>query len=328
MNDCIDLAVEIWYNFTMDINKYTPSYGVNKKHLTKIADLTSEELFEFLYAIRTLKAKFLAHEDTRILKDVTVAMLFGDTSLRTRSAIEIGVRQLGGVCIDLPYSKRDMMAGENIKDVVNIIARYGVGALITRGISQKDLDEYCAVSSISVINSTNDDFVPIQAICDMFTIWEKRGELENLKIAYVGKGNNNCASLIMAAIKCGMRVSVSTPAKFPVKRRHLENAEQYGKINVYENPVDAVRDADIVYTDNYNYHMPVSNSEREILLPYRVDDGLMTFARHNALFMHPLPATRGAEVTEDIIDGKNSAVLDQGENKLHTVKGILALLVN
>lgn len=311
----------------MDINKYSPSYGINKKHITKLADFDTEELFEFLYATKAMKAKFLAHEDTRILEGTTIALLFGDTSLRTRSALEIGVRQLGGVCVNLPYSKKDMRAGENIKDIVDVISRYGVGALVTRGINQRDLEEYCALSSISIINSTNDDFIPIQALCDLFTIWEIKGRLEGLKIAYVGKGNNNSASLIMGAIKCGLEVTVATPAEFPIKRTHLEHAEQYGKIFVTDNPAEAVRDADIVYTDSYGYHSAIPDGEREILKPYQVNNGLMTLAKHNAIFMHSLPASRGIEVTAEVIDGKNSAVLVQGENKLHTIKAVLALLI-
>ncbi|MDE6597855.1 MAG: ornithine carbamoyltransferase [Clostridia bacterium] len=311
----------------MDINKYTPSYGINQKHMVKLADYSTEELFELLYATKAMKAKFIAHEDTRILQGVTVALLFGDTSLRTRSALEIGIRQLGGVCVNLPYSKKDMCAGENIKDIVNIISRYGVGALVTRGIEQKDLDEYCAVSDLSIINSTNDDYIPLQAVCDLFTIWEKKGKLEGLKIAYVGKGGNNAASLIMGAIKCGLEVAVAIPPEFGIKKQHVLRAEQYGKIFVTDNPVEAVKNADVVYTDSYDYHSPVTEKEREILKPYQVNGALMSLAKHNALFMHPLPASRGIEVTEAVIDGNNSVVLDQGENKLHTIKAVLALLI-
>ena len=311
----------------MDINRYTPSYGVNQKHMKKLADFSTEELFEFLYATKVMKAKFLAHENTNILQGATVALLFGDTSLRTRSALEIGIRQLGGVCVNLPYSREDMDAGENIQDLVNVISRYGVSALVTRGISQKDLDDFCAVSPISIINSANEDFIPLQGLCDMFTIWEKTGKLEGLKIAYVGKGVNNAASLIMGAIKCGMEVAVSTPKEFEIKRDALIHAEQYGKIFVTDNPVEAVRDADVVYTDHYDYHSAIPEKEREILRPYQVNNALLSYAKHNALFMHSLPARRGLEVTADVIDGKNSVVLEQGENKLHTIKAVLALLI-
>ena len=311
----------------MDINRYTPSYGINQKHITRLADLTTEEIFEILYATKAMKSKFLAHENTNILQGVTVALLFGDTSLRTRSALEIGIRQLGGVCVNLPYSKKDMLAGENIKDVVNVISRYGVGALVTRGISQKELEEFCAVSPISIINSTNDEFIPLQALCDIYTVWEKIGRLEGVKIAYVGKGGNNSSSLIMGAVKCGMEVAVATPKQYAVNPAHLTHAEQYGNIFVTDNPVEAVRDADVVYTDSYDYHSVVPDTEREILKPYQVNPSLMGYAKHNALFMHSLPASRGLEVTAEVIDGKNSVVLDQGENKLHTIKAVLALLI-
>ncbi len=311
----------------MDINRYSPSYGVSRKHMIDIAGFSTEEIFEILYATKAVKAKFAAHEDTRILKGVTVALLFGDTSLRTRSALEIGIRQLGGVCVNLPYSENDMRAGENVKDIVNVISRYGVGALVTRGIEQKELEEFCAVSEISIINSTNEQGIPLQTLCDLFTVWEKRGKLEGLKIAYVGKGTNNAASLVTGAIKCGMEVCVATPAEFAISKSLLDNARQYGSVTVTENPAEAVRGADIVYTDSYNYHSSVSEAEKKILLPYQVNNSLMSYAAHNALFMHSLPAKRGVEVTEDVIDGKNSLVLEQGENKLHTIKSVLALLI-
>ena len=167
--------------------------------MTLLADYSTEEIFEILYATKAMKAKFVAHENTAILQGTTVALLFGDTSLRTRSALEIGIRQLGGVCVNLPYSQEDMQAGENIKDIVNVVSRYGVGALVTRHICQSDLDEFCAVSPISIINSENDDYNPLQVLCDLYTIWEKKGKLEGLKIAYVGKGGNNASSLVMGA---------------------------------------------------------------------------------------------------------------------------------
>lgn len=311
----------------MDINRYSPSYGLNKKHFVKISDFSTEELFEILYATKAMKSKFIAHEDTRILTNVTIALLFGDTSLRTRSALEIGVRQLGGVCVNLPYSEKDMRAGENIEDIVNVISRYGVGALVTRGIPQSALDEFCAVSSIPIINSTNETSIPLQTVCDLFTIWEKRGRLEGLKLAYIGKGSANAQSLILGAIKCGMEVAMATPNEFALKRSALNAIRQFGHVLATDNPVDAVRGADIVYTDSYNYHSVLTEKERELLRPYCVNTSLMSVANHGAHFMHSLPACRGVEVTAEVIDGKNSLVLDQGENKLHTVKAILALLV-
>ena len=311
----------------MDINRYSPSYGVTHKHMVKLADYSTEEIFEILYATKAMKSKFAAHENTHILQGVTVALLFGDTSLRTRSALEIGIRQLGGTCVNLPYSENDMRAGENVKDIVNVISRYGVGALVTRGIKQKELEEFCSVSAISVINSTNDYGVPMQTLCDLFTIWEKHRKLEGLKLAYVGKGTSNANSLITGAIKCGMEVSVAAPENLGIQKPVLDTAMQYGSITLTENPVEAVRNADVVYTDSYNYHSPSPEKERGLLLPYQVNARLMSYAAHNAQFMHSLPANRGVEVTADIIDGKNSLVLEQGENQLHTITAVLALLI-
>lgn len=311
----------------MDINRYSPSYSVSQKHMTKLADYSTEELFELLYATRQMKAKFSAHENTAILQGVTIALLFGDSSLRTRSALEIGIRQLGGESVNLPYSERDMRAGENIKDVVNVISRFGVGALITRGIAQTELENFADVSPIPVINSTNSDFVPMQALSDLYTVWERKKRLEGVKLAYIGKGTNVAASLLMGAVKCGMEVAVATPETFTVKTEHLERAEQYGSITITDDPLFAAKNADVVYTDSYHYHSQLSEEEATALAPYRVTNRIMAAAAGTAIFMHPLPARRGVEVAPEVIDGKQSIVYEQAENKLHAIKAILALLI-
>ena len=312
----------------MDINRFSPSYAVTQKHMIRLADYSTEEIFELLYATRQMKAKFYAHENTAILQGVTIALLFGDSSLRTRSALEIGIRQLGGESVNLPYSERDMRAGENIKDVVNVISRYGVGALITRGIAQSELENFANISPIPVINSTNSDFVPMQAVSDLYTIWERKKKFEGVKLAFIGKGTNVAASLLMGAVKCGMEVSIATPETFNLKDEHLERAEQYGSITVTDDPFVAAKNADVIYTDSYHYHSQLSAEEAEALAPYRVTKSIMAAASGTALFMHPLPAQRGVEVAPEVIDGKQSIVYEQAENKLHAIKAILALLIN
>ena len=266
----------------MDINRYSPSYSVTQKHMTKLADYTTEELFELLYATRQMKAKFAAHENTAILRGVTIALLFGDASLRTRSALEIGIRQLGGESIDLPYNESDMRAGENIRDVVNVICRYGVGALITRGIVQSELETFAQISSIPVINSTNSDFVPMQALSDLYTIWERKKKLEGVKIAFIGKGTNVAASLVMGAVKCGMEVAIATPEEFTLKPEHLERAEQYGSISITDDPLFAAKNADVVYTDSYHYHSQMTREEAKTLAPYKVNNRVMAQAAGTA----------------------------------------------
>lgn len=310
----------------MDINRYKPSYGVSHTHFIKISDYSTEELFELLYASKVMKAKFIAQEDCRILKGVTMAFLFCDTSLRTRSALEIGIRQLGGASIDLPYNEKDMRAGENIQDIVSAISRYGVGALITRGIDQKELDGFCAVSELPVINTFNEHGAPIQTICDLFTIWEQAKKLEGVRLAYVGKCTSNAVSLVIGAAKCGLDVSVSCPEEFAFPQKELDNARQFGDIKTALNPAEAVRGAQFVYTDNYEYHNMLSESEKAVLLPYQVNKTLLSFCDEGVKFMHALPARRNVEVTADIIDGKSSLTLLQAENKLHTGKAVLALL--
>ncbi|MGN0805418.1 MAG: ornithine carbamoyltransferase [Candidatus Coproplasma sp.] len=311
----------------MDINRYTPHYSINKKHMTKLADYSTEELFELLYATRQMKAKFAAHENTAILQGVTIALLFGDVSLRTRSALQIGIKQLGGDSIDLPYNESDLRLGENIDDLFNVLYRYDIGALVTRGIPQKDLERFEKLVPITILNSGNDDFVPLQAVSDLYTIWEKKKKLEGLKLAYIGKGSNVEASLIMGAVKCGMQVSIASPEAYPLKSEHLERAEQYGTIEVTDDPMLAAKNADIIYTHSYTYHQATDPEEAQTMLPYKINNRIMAQASGTALFMHPLPARRGVEVTADVIDGKQSVVYDQAENKLHSIKAIMALLI-
>ena len=165
-------------------------------------------------------------------------------------------------------------------------------------------------------------------MCDLFTIWERKKRLEGLKIAYIGKGSHVAASLIMGAVKCGMEVAVATPSEFRLKREHVRRAEQYGSITLTDDPYFAAKGADIIYTDSYRYHSKPTEDEMHIMAPYKINNSVMSVARPDAVFMHPLPASRGVEVTADIIDGKFSAVMEQAENKLHAIKGILALLID
>lgn len=311
----------------MDINRYTPHYSINQRHMTRLADYSTEELFELLYATKQMKAKFVAHENTTLLSGVTVALLFGTSSLRTRSALEIGIKQLGGDVIDLPYNEMDLRVGENIGDLVNVLYRYGVGALVTRGISHSNLARFEKISPITILNSSNDDYLPMQTIADLYTIWEKKKKLEGLKLAYIGKGSNSEASLIMGAIKCGMQVSVANPSTYLLKSEHIQRAEQYGTIEITDDPFIAAKNADVIYTDSYNYHVATDPEEAEIMSPYKVNNRIMAQASGTALFMHPLPARRGAEVSPDVIDGKQSVVYDQAGNKLHAIKAIMALLI-
>ena len=202
-----------------------------------------------------------------------------------------------------------------------------MGALITRGICQSDLEMFAQVSPIPIINSTNSDFVPMQAVSDLYTIWERKKKLEGLKLAFIGKGTNVAASLLMGAVKCGMEVSIATPEAFTLKTEHLERAEQYGSIMITDDPAAAAKNADIVYTDSYHYHSQLSEQEAKALAPYKVNRRIMAAASGTAMFMHPLPARRGVEVAPEVIDGKQSIVYQQAENKLHAIKAILALLI-
>ncbi len=310
----------------MDINKYSPKYEIDKRNLVRLADCSTEEIFEILYAIRSTKMRHLSREKVNILSGNTVVFLYKDASIRTRSAINIGVRQLGGHCLDHPMNDVEMMAGENIRDIADVTSSFGVSAIITRGIEESELDEYCRQSPLSIINFESEDTSPVQAACDLFTIWEKFGRLEGLRLAYVGRGGSNASSLVAGAVRCGMDVRICTPPSFPANEKRLLNARQYGSILETVHPFEAVENADIVYTDGY-MGAPLTEKENEEVLQYQVNETLMTHASPEAVFMHPLPAKRDLEVTAGVIDGPSSIAVSQGQNKLHTIKALLILLV-
>lgn len=311
----------------MDINKYTPKFRIKNKDLLHLADLSPEEIFELLYTARSMKKKYKVGEITNMLRGKTVGLLFGNVSTRTRVSFELGIRQLGGDYIFLPKNETQLSRGESVKDTAAMLGRYGLSALVLRGFNDEELEEFAACADIPVVNGISDTSHPLQILSDLFTIWEKKGKLENLKLAYIGDGNNIANSLIIGCSKCDMNIAIASPSGYSPARSIVERGMQFGDILITDSVAEAVKDADIVYTDVFISMSDEDDEKKKAKLEkYRVTKGVMALAKEDALFMHCMPVRRGEEVSAEVADGPQSIMYDQAENRLHLNKAVLALL--
>lgn len=312
----------------MDINKYKPTGSIENKHLLTLLTYSSEEIFEILYMSKELKKKLKAGERLKILQDKTIALIFAKNSTRTRVSFEMGIRQLGGTSLFLSSNDIQLGRGETIHDTVKTLERYNINAIMIRTFKQSDVEELAEFGSIPVINGLTDLCHPCQALADIQTIWERFGKLEGLKLSYFGDGNNVANSLIIACVKCGMKIFIACPKGCEPDRQFVQEAKKYGDIIITHDPYEAAKDADVLYTDVFfSMGQEVSTEKRALLMPYQVNEILMELAKPEAVFMHCLPAHRGEEVTAKIIDGPQSIVFDEAENRMHVQKAILSLLM-
>lgn len=309
----------------MDINKYTPKFKISQGNLLRLSDVTAEDIFEILYLAKALKKKFKVGEHTPVLKNKTVALLFGNASTRTRVSFEMGIRQLGGDYIFLP--KNQLARGESIKDTAVMLGRYGLSAVVLRAFTDAQVSEFAQHSAIPVINGISDETHPLQILSDLFTVWEVKGRFDNLKIAYIGDGNNVANSLIMGCSKVNMDIAIASPHGYSPAQGVVERGMQFGNVLITDDVAEAVRGADIVYTDVFISMNDEDDEEKKRKLArYRVTKATMELAKEDAVFMHCMPAHRGEEVSAEVIDGPQSIVYDQAENRLHINKAVLALL--
>ena len=268
------------------------------------------------------------------LKGKTVAMIFQKPSTRTRASFETAVHQLGGHAMYLSWNEMQLGRGETIHDTAKVLDRY-VDAIMARVFSHEDLEELAKHAQAPVINGLSDKHHPCQILADLLTLLQHKRKLKGLKLAYVGDGNNVCNSLLIGCAKTGVNITVATPAGYrpdPEAVRLAEEAasETGAGVKVIEDPETAVNSADAVYTDTF-VSMGLEKEKEERLrafLPkYQVNEKLFSLAKPDAIFLHCLPAHRGEEVTDQVIDGSNSAVWDEAENRLHTSKALLTLLL-
>ena len=287
----------------------------------------ARDLLQRTADIKARPAKFAS-----TLKGKHIALIFEKPSLRTRVTFEVGIQSMGGFVVFLDHTQARLGERESIPDVARNLERW-VQGIVARVYEQRVLDEMAATISIPVVNALSDKFHPCQALADYFTLQEKFGSLKGLKLAYVGDGNNVCNSLIFLAARLGVNLRIATPASYTPAEDVLADArrvakETKAKIELFSNPVEAVGGVQAVYTDSWT-SMGFEAEERmrrQIFKSYQVNRKLMEQAGPDALFMHCLPAHRGQEVTDEVLDGPNSVVLQQSENRMYVQKAILHAL--
>lgn len=303
------------------------------KDLISIADLTLEEIYEIFDESKSLKEKIYTREPHRLLEGKTLGMIFTKRSTRTRVSFEVGIYQLGG--IGLYFGPNDLQLGisENISDTAQVLARYLDGIMI-RTFAHSDVTDLAKYANIPVINGLTDLLHPCQVLTDLFTILEKKRKLQGLKLAYIGDGNNMAHSLLNGCSKVGMNIAIASPSGYKPDKDIVEDAKKFAKymgskIEVLDDPVAAVKNADIVYTDVWaSMGQEAEAAERKKkFMKYQVNPKLVKNAKEDYLFMHCLPAHRGDEVVNEVCDSPNSVIFDEAENRLHVQKAIMALVM-
>jgi ornithine carbamoyltransferase len=298
-----------------------------------LQDYSGEEIMAILNFAGELKEKQKNREPHPLLQGRALGMIFQKPSTRTRVSFEVGMWQLGGQALFLSSQELQMGRGEPVRDTAVVLSRYLDGIMI-RTFDQAEVEELAAHATIPVINGLTDLFHPCQALADMLTIKEKFGSLKGLKLAYVGDGNNMAHSLLIACSKLGLHISVGAPEKYQpnveIVAAARENALQGGSsVLITTDPAEAVEDADIIYTDVWT-SMGKEDEKAvrlNIFAPYQVNNELVKLARSEAIILHCLPAYRGQEITAEVLEGKQSAVWDQAENRLHAQKALMAMLM-
>ena len=303
------------------------------RDILSIADLTREEIELVLSKARELKLRLYGGERViPVLRGYTIALIFEKPSTRTRVSMEVAALQLGATPLVFNRNELQLGRGEPVKDTARVLSRY-VDAIGARVYRHSFLEELAAYAEVPVYNLLSDLEHPLQALADVLTIVEKKGSIRGVKVVYIGDARNNVASsLILAVTKLGGHMVVAAPRELWPRREVLSAAEEAvaesgGYIEVVEDPREAVKGADVVYTDVWVSMGEEAEAEkrRELLKPYQVNRKLMMLAKRDAIFMHCLPAHRGEEVTEEVLEGPWSVVWDQAENRLHVQKAVLVL---
>ena len=296
------------------------------KDFLKLSDLNKDEVLGLIKEtteLKQLKAKGTAH---RPLEGKTLGMIFNKNSTRTRISFEVGMFELGGHSLFLTPDQMQLGRGETIADSARVLSRYLDGILI-RTFDFKEVEELAKHASIPVINGLTDLNHPIQVLSDLFTIHEKLGHLDEIKIAYVGDGNNVAYSWITAAAMFDLRLSVACPAS--CKPELPKEISIPDSIEITEDPFFAVKDADVIYTDVWiSMGQEDADEKISLLKPYQINQSLVDAAKKDTLVMHCLPAHREMEITTKVLEGKNSIVFDQAENRLHLQKALLKTLLS
>jgi ornithine carbamoyltransferase len=297
------------------------------KHFLQFRDFSREEFAHLFERTRWIKDRFKRYELYQPLRDRTLAMVFEKASTRTRVSFEAGMNQLGGIAINLNRHDTQLSRGEPIEDVARVISRM-VDVVMIRTFEQTILERFAAHSRVPVINGLTNEFHPCQILADVFTFVEHRGSLQGRTVAWVGDSNNVCATWLQAAEILDFRVNVATPRGYEVDPLAIGLSDP-SRLAVFVDPMEACRDADLVTTDVWTSMGFEAENEarRKAFAEFQVDADMMAMAKPDALFMHCLPAHRGEEVAAEVIDGPQSVVWDEAENRLHAQKALLEYLV-
>jgi len=303
------------------------------RSLDSLFHLTKEEIEQILMTAELLKSQLLRGEEHLLLKGKTLAMIFEKPSTRTRVSFEVGMWQLGGYALYLSAGDLQLGRGETIADTAQVLSRY-VDGIMARVFEHQTILDLLKYSRVPVINGLSDWTHPCQGLADLFTIYEKKGRLSGLRLAYVGDGNNVAHSLLYGCSKMGINMTLACPKGFEPEPEVVSKAKEEGKksgceVRLTKDPKEAARGADIVYTDVWASMGKEKEHEKRIKVfkPYQVNGRLVKEAAEDYIFMHCLPAHRGQEVTDEVADSENSVIFDQAENRLHTQKALLALIM-
>lgn len=291
-----------------------------------LGELNSAEFEDLIQLSLKLKQELKNGVPHKRLSGRTLAMIFQKPSTRTRVSFEIGMYQLGGSAVNLSAADLQLSRGESIEDTARTISCYA-DCMMARVYGHEQIEALARHADIPVINGLSNAFHPCQILADFVTILEKKNRLKDIHIAWVGDGNNVCNSMMYGAALSGATMSIATPRSLRPLGRVVREASRLTSIRLTESPQEAVRDADVVVTDTFKsiHH---DDSHGDLLFPkYQVNDSLMSLAKSDAIFMHCLPATRGHEVADSVLDGEQSAVWDEAENRLHTQKALLIRLL-
>lgn len=301
------------------------------RHFLTLKDFTKEEILEIIDLAMTIKKETKANILKKYMPNKTLGMIFEKSSTRTRVSFETGIYQLGGIGLFLSSNDIQLGRGEPIKDTSRVISRM-VDMVMIRNDSQKELEEFALYSKVPVINGLTNKFHPVQLMADYLTILEFKKE-NNLKVAYVGDGNNMTHSWLMLASKLGFDLSIATPIGYEVDSEILKSALEFAKesganITISNNPKEAVKDASVVTTDTWVSMGQEGQKEQRMrdFDGYIVDDSLMSLAQEDAIFLHCLPAYRGYEVSEAIFEKHSEVIFTEAENRLHAQKAIMVWL--
>jgi ornithine carbamoyltransferase len=299
-----------------------------KKDFLRLWDFTSKEIDLLLRRSVELKSGKDANKCPLIGK--SIGLIFEKASTRTRVSFEAGIYQLGAQAIYMNPNEIQLGRGETIHDTAEVLSRY-LSAVIIRTFNHDTLLDFAASSSIPVINGLSDLYHPCQALADLMTILEKKGRLKGIRLAYIGDGNNVAHSLIEAASKMNINLTIACPKGYEPDSKIFREAKTVAKseIRIVRDPKEAADRADILYTDVWVSmgQEKEAGEKKKKFRRYQLNNGILSYAKEDAIVLHCLPAHRGEEITDDVIDGSQSAVLDQAENRLHTQKALLEFLL-